>query len=127
MNLFNLTTAFSLFSSVALAQPASLKSVSCAASNGVTLKTLTRTSEGVVVKSRLGLLTENFTAALVIDEDDKTTVDLANEKGDVEYLLDLNIDLKEKRQIRWGTLVRTGDGTVGPMILAAVRCQVALR
>lgn len=121
------SVSFMLMSSISLADSGGLKSISCLVSNGVTIKTLTRTTEAVVVESRLGILTEKFNAALTVDEQGSTYVELTNDKDRVEYLLHLPVDLSgERQQSSFGTVIRTGDGVLAPFVFATTRCKVRL-
>ncbi len=125
-----LTVTLALTSSLASANSSvALKRLSCVISNGTTVETVARRATGVVVETRLGLLSQDFAAALVVDEETKkTTVELTNEAGRVAYLLDLTIDLTtSKKQTRVGAVVRTGDGSVAPTVVATTLCDLTVR
>jgi hypothetical protein len=130
MKLLLAALAFTLSSSIALANTESkLKRLSCLISNGTTVETIGRKAQGVKVLTRLGFFSEEFIAALVVDEEtENTSVELTDETGRVAYLLDLTIDLNNRKtQTRVGAVVRTGDGYVAPFVVASTVCDVTLR
>ena len=130
MKLLIAALALSLSSSIAVANTGSkLKRLSCLISNGATIETAGRRANGIKVESRLGFFTHDFTAALAIDEEtQKTTVELTDENDRVAYLLDLTIDLtNRKRQTRVGAVIRTGDGYVVPFVIASAICDLTVR
>lgn len=130
MKLLIATLTLTLSSSLALANTGSaLKRLSCVISNGTIVETVARRAAGIVVETRLGLFTEDFTAALAVDQEtQKTTVELTTESGRVAYLLDLTIDLtSRKKQTRVGGVIRTGDGYVAPAVVATTLCDLTVR
>lgn len=126
--LLTLTFAAS-FAKAETTELVSLAKLSCAASNGVTIQSTRAREAGLGVKAELGLLTSKFTAAVAVDENQKTSVELTNNQGRVEYLLDLALDLDSAKlqRSKIGTIIRTGDGVVGPLVVASVLCDVRLK
>ena len=81
-----------LFGLSAQAAPV-LKSLSCKLSNGVSIKTLEATDDGVLVMSYLGLYTKEFTAVLADDVSaGNAIIDLQDSNGKDAYHLYLPID-----------------------------------
>ncbi|HEY8279301.1 MAG TPA: hypothetical protein VIH99_06745 [Bdellovibrionota bacterium] len=119
-----------LIVSTQVSRAASLSSLECYASNGVTMKGTESSAFGLKLKTYWGVFQKNFLASVGQGStSEMTIIDLISDKG-TEYKLALNGGLLRARteQVTTGTVLQPSENRdMPPTILAYVRCTLKLR